>query len=91
MRSPLALVSTALALVVGLSLTGCTDDADSPDGTSGLIPDNGTDDGFLETSLPAFTDPQFTAAPNPAAGGDGAPSPATTAAVRTGTTVAGAP
>ena len=56
MRSPLALACTTLALVVGLSITGCTDEADSPDGTSGLIPDDGTDDGFLETSLPAFTD-----------------------------------
>ena len=75
MRSGVVPASVAVAFVVALAFGGCTDDASTPGGTDIPGIDDGTDDGYRDTVLPANTDPQFTAAPNPNAGRDGAPSP----------------
>jgi hypothetical protein len=82
MRSGLLPASVAVAVVAALAFGGCTDDGATPDGTgvpgvndAGVDDPGVNDDGYLSTSLPAITEPQFTAAPNPDAGRDGAPSP----------------
>lgn len=75
MRTGLVPASVAVAIVGALAFGGCTDDASTPGGTDLPGIDDGTDEGYLDTMLPASTDPQFTAAPNPDAGRDGAPSP----------------
>jgi hypothetical protein len=71
MRSRVLPASVAVAAVVALTFGGCTDDSSSPD----LPIDEEDDEGYRDTMLPAITDPQFTAPPNPDAGRDGAPVP----------------
>ena len=75
MRTGVPPASVAVVLVAVLAFGGCTDDASTPDGTGVPGMDEVNDEGYLDTSLPVDLDPQFTAAPNPNAGGPGAPAP----------------
>jgi hypothetical protein len=61
-------------LTVGaLAIGGCGDDAadDNRSSVPGVSSNTGSDSDVSGTSLPALTDPQMTAAPNPNAGGGG--------------------
>jgi hypothetical protein len=64
-----------VVLVAALAFGGCTDGASNPGGTGVPGMDEVDDEGYLDTSLPADLESQFTAAPNPNAGGPGAPAP----------------
>jgi hypothetical protein len=74
MRRAVPITATVVLTLVFAGVTGCDDDSDPG---SPIPTDSGPDDGDVgfDTSLPALTDPQMTPAPNPNAGGDGAPSP----------------
>lgn len=68
-----SLTAVAAALVLTVS-TACENDTDP---SSPIPTGTGTGDGVDDTGLTGSMPAQMTAAPNPDAGGDGAPSPGT--------------